>query len=252
VHGRHHGSDGCGGNRIWPAEAGGGIVSSVKQLMSKSGQPWVVLTLDDPTGTAEVMVFNVTYTVARELCVADRILVIKGKVDHKQQGETKLIAQELIGFEGVAERRDVTFRLDAREAPAGVIRELARLVKEYPGESPVYLSLETSLGTGTSHSLVLKPTSVNVGGILASLPSHVKRPLLASWKQKMAEPQDLLLERMIDCLADEEVCPVEDDTKQALANCVRKHYLAHPEAIDMQASGNTVPPTVNNHLKTKN
>ena len=127
----------------------GGIVSAVKQLMSKSGQPWVVLTLDDPTGTAEVMVFNVTYTVARELCVPDRILIIKGKVDHKQQGETKLIAQELIGFEGVAERRDVTFRLDAREAPAGVIRELARLVKEYPGESPVYLSLETSLGRKT-------------------------------------------------------------------------------------------------------
>ena len=68
----------------------------------------------------------------------------------------------------------------------------------------------------------------------------------------MQAPQDILLEKMMACLADNAVSPVEDDTKQALANCVRKHYQAHPEAIDMQASGNTVPPTVNNHLKPKN
>ena len=64
----------------------------------------------------------------------------------------------------------------------------------------------------------------------------------------MQAPQDLLLEKMMACLANEAVCPVEDDTKQALANCVRNHYRAHPEAINMQASGNTVPPTVNNDL----
>ena len=41
------------------------------------------------------------------------------------------------------------FALDAREAPAGVIRELARLVREFPGESPVYVALETSVGPKT-------------------------------------------------------------------------------------------------------
>jgi DNA polymerase III subunit alpha len=109
----------------------------------------VFLTLDDPTGSAEVMVFNSTYQAARELCVVDRILVVKGRVDHKQQGDTKVIASEVTPFEAVAERREVRFALDAREAPAGVIRELARLVREFPGESPVYLSLDTSEGPKT-------------------------------------------------------------------------------------------------------
>jgi DNA polymerase-3 subunit alpha len=127
----------------------GGIVSSLKQLTTKKGEPMVFLSLDDPTGAAEVVVFNSTYANARELCVVDRILVVKGRVDHKQQGETKLIAMEVSGFEAVAERREVRFHIDARQAPAGVIRELARLVKEFPGESPVYLSLETSLGPKT-------------------------------------------------------------------------------------------------------
>ena len=127
----------------------GGIVSDVKQVTTKKGEPMVFLTLDDPTGSAEAVVFNSTYANARELCVTDRILVVKGRVDHKQQGETKLIAMEVTAFEAVRERREVRFRLDARQAPAGVIRELARLVKEYPGESPVYVQLETTLGSKT-------------------------------------------------------------------------------------------------------
>ena len=127
----------------------GGLVSGVKHMTTKRGEQMVFLTLDDPTGAAEVVVFAATYATARDLCVVDRILVVKGRVDHKQQGETKLIGMELTAFEVVAERREVRFRLDAREAPAGVIQELARLVKEYPGESPVYVALETSLGAKT-------------------------------------------------------------------------------------------------------
>jgi DNA polymerase-3 subunit alpha len=127
----------------------GGLVSGVKHMTTKRGEPMVFLALDDPTGSAEAVVFSATYATARDLCLADRILVIKGRVDHKQQGETKLIAMEVTAFEAVPERREVRFRLDAREAPAGVIQELARLVKEYPGESPVYVALETSLGAKT-------------------------------------------------------------------------------------------------------
>ena len=127
----------------------GGIVASLKQLTTKKGEPMVFLQLDDPTGGGEVVVFSSTYATARELCVADRILVVKGRVDHKQQGETKLIALELAGFEAVVERQEIRFKLDARAARAGLIRELADLVKEYPGESPVFVSLETSLGPKT-------------------------------------------------------------------------------------------------------
>jgi DNA polymerase-3 subunit alpha len=127
----------------------GGIVSDVKHTTTKRGEPMVFLALDDPTGSVEAVVFNSTYEKARELCTADRILVVKGRVDHKQAGETKLIAMELTAFEAVAERREVRFSLDARIAPAGVIRELARLVREFPGESPVFVSLETSDGPKT-------------------------------------------------------------------------------------------------------
>jgi coproporphyrinogen III oxidase len=110
----------------------------------------------------------------------------------------------------------------------------------------LYFFQVLTLDRGTTSGLLVH--NQNDIGILASLPSHLNRSLLASWKQKMPKPQDELLQGMIACLADQEICPVEDDTKQALANWLRKHYQAHPAALDMQASGNSVPPTVKNHL----
>src|SRR5438067_7203430 len=98
----------------------GGIVGAVKQLTTKKGEPMVFLRLDDVTGGTEVVVFNSVYAAARELCVVDRILVVKGRVDHKQEGETKLLAMDVTAFEAVPEGREVRLRVDARTAPAGL------------------------------------------------------------------------------------------------------------------------------------
>ncbi len=132
----------------------GGIVSSVKALTTKKGEPMVFLRLDDVTGGAEVVVFNSVYASSRELCVTDRILVVKGRVDHKQEGETKLLAMEVSAFEAVMPRRDVTLKIDARRAPAGIVRELASLVRDFPGDSRVNLVLRMSEG---ERQLVLGP-----------------------------------------------------------------------------------------------
>jgi DNA polymerase-3 subunit alpha len=125
----------------------GGIVSALKHLTTKKGEPMVFMRLDDVTGGAEVVVFNSVYAQSRELCTMDRILVVKGRVDHKQEGETKLLAMEVAPFEAVAERKEVTIKIDARVARAGIVRDLALLVRDFPGESRVNLMLETSEGT---------------------------------------------------------------------------------------------------------
>src|SRR5262249_754232 len=112
----------------------GGIVSGLKQVTTKRGEPMVFVLLDDPTGSAEVVVFNSTYAGGRDLLEADKVLVVKGRVDHKQAGETKLVASEVSAFESALVRREVRLRIDARQAPAGLIRELAALVSDFPGD----------------------------------------------------------------------------------------------------------------------
>jgi coproporphyrinogen III oxidase len=110
----------------------------------------------------------------------------------------------------------------------------------------MYFFQVLTLDRGTTSGLLVHDQ--NDIGILASLPSHLNRSLLTSWIAKMPAPQEKLLQGIINCLPNTDICPVSDNTKQALANCLRNHYRDHPEAINMQASGNTVPPTVKNHL----
>jgi len=49
-------------------------------------------------------------------------------------------------FEAVAAKREIRLRIDATQAPAGLIRDLADIVDRYPGEAPVYIETVTSLG----------------------------------------------------------------------------------------------------------
>jgi DNA polymerase-3 subunit alpha len=125
----------------------GGMVAGVRTTTTKKGEPMAFVQLEDVTGSIEVVVFNSTYAAARGLLAEDAVLVVKGRVDHKQQGETKLVALEVSAFEAVPERREVRLKVDARSAPAGVIRELAGVVRDFPGEAPVYVDLVTSLGS---------------------------------------------------------------------------------------------------------
>ncbi|HEY4346519.1 MAG TPA: DNA polymerase III subunit alpha, partial [Gaiellaceae bacterium] len=123
----------------------GGIISEVRQLTTKRGEQMVFLKLDDVTGGIDVVVFAAAYAAAQHLCVEDRIVIVKGRVDHKE-GETKLLAQEIASFESVESKRTVKLKIDATRAPAGTIGELKALLSDYPGESPVEVDCVTSKG----------------------------------------------------------------------------------------------------------
>jgi DNA polymerase-3 subunit alpha len=125
----------------------GGIVAGIKQMTTKKGDPMVFAALEDVTGACEVVAFNSVYQHARDLLVQDRVIVVKGRIDQKSAGETKLVAIEIAGFEATPERKEVRLKVDARIARAGIVRELAMLVKDFPGEAPVYVDLVTSMGS---------------------------------------------------------------------------------------------------------
>jgi DNA polymerase-3 subunit alpha len=125
----------------------GGIVSGLKQMTTKKGDPMVFAQVEDVTGGCEVVAFNSVYQHARDLLRQDQIVVVRGRIDQKGAGETKLVAIEVTAFEATPERKEVRLKVDARVAPAGVVRELATLVKDFPGDAPVYVDLVTSVGS---------------------------------------------------------------------------------------------------------
>ncbi|MCA9716589.1 MAG: coproporphyrinogen III oxidase [Myxococcales bacterium] len=109
----------------------------------------------------------------------------------------------------------------------------------------LYLFQVLTLDRGTTSGLLVHDQ--NDVGILGSLPSHVDRALLASWRDAMPAPQGELLDGIVAALPDASPSPVTVAAKRALAEVLRRHYRAHPEALDLQAAGDVIPPTVANH-----
>ena len=109
----------------------------------------------------------------------------------------------------------------------------------------LYLFQVLTLDRGTTSGLLVH--NQNDLGIMGSLPARVDRDLLASWQAKVESPQDELVRALVSALPDESPSSVSDGVKIALALSVREYYQKNPEALAMQASGNVIAPTVDNH-----
>ena len=64
-----------------------------------------------------------------------------------EANEPEAVALEVAAFEAIPERREVRLRLDARSARAGIVRELATLLRDFPGDSPVYVAMQMTAGS---------------------------------------------------------------------------------------------------------
>jgi coproporphyrinogen III oxidase len=109
----------------------------------------------------------------------------------------------------------------------------------------LYLLQVLTLDRGTTSGLLIH--NQNDVGIMGSLPSHVNARLLQSWCGKLNGIQNDLLQAIVDTLGEGERVLVDEKMKLLLANVVRQHYQMNPDAIALQASGETIPTTVNNH-----
>jgi coproporphyrinogen III oxidase len=140
--------------------------------------------------------------------------------------------------------------IDTHAALAGEALRSAELIddanarREQLAYHTLYLFQVLTLDRGTTSGLLVHDQ--NDAGILGSLPSHVDRALLASWRARVPAPVDRLVDDILGALPPDGG-EIDDDVKRALAGVVRAFFRAHPAALDLQARGDIVPPTVANH-----
>ena len=83
----------------------GGMIAECKRIRTKKGDPMMFATLDDLEGQVELLVFNSAYAANADKVDVDKLVIVRGRVDHKEAGETKLVAQEVEAFEPEPRRR---------------------------------------------------------------------------------------------------------------------------------------------------
>lgn len=107
----------------------------------------------------------------------------------------------------------------------------------------VYLFQVLTLDRGTTSGLLVHDQ--NDLGILGSLPAFVDRALLASWEARVPQPQDELVRAIADIVP--ATGEIGDKEKLAFCGALRTHYAKYPAALELQARGDVVPPTVQSH-----
>jgi len=136
----------------------GGIVVDCKKIRTKSGSQMMFATLDDVEGQVEMLVFKADQAESASIIQPDAIVVVRGRLDHKDRGETKLVVQEAERFEPdqaeidrapkVASTPSGPFELSIAAAVwnDGIFDELKAVFEHHKGEADVHLLMETSSG----------------------------------------------------------------------------------------------------------
>ncbi len=97
------------------------MIAECKRIRTKKGDPMMFATLDDLEGQVEMLVFNSSYAANADKVDVDAIVLVRGRVDHKEAGEVKLIAQEVEAF---APSHEEVLAAAEQAALAPVVRRL--------------------------------------------------------------------------------------------------------------------------------
>jgi len=76
----------------------GGIITTLKKINTRSGQLMAFAGLEDLSGKTEVLVFPKILEETSELWIADKLVVVSGKISTKD-GEIKILADKVEGFD---------------------------------------------------------------------------------------------------------------------------------------------------------
>jgi DNA polymerase-3 subunit alpha len=139
----------------------GGMITQAKKIKTKKGDFMMFATLYDLETSVEIIVFGKTLASCEDVLQTDSIVLVRGKVDHKDRDTTCLIAQQVERFEPTEKEvleaqvqaakpalgpSALRLRLDATALPASVLGELKDLLSGFPGESDVVIELSTTIG----------------------------------------------------------------------------------------------------------
>jgi DNA polymerase-3 subunit alpha len=140
----------------------GGMITQAKRIRTKKGDWMMFATLDDLDASVELIVFGNALESSREALVNDSIVIVRGRVDHKDRDKTCIIAQQVERFEPSREEileaaaaaakeaeppPRLRLRVDATLLAATALTELKELLQGFPGDSEVVIELSTSSGS---------------------------------------------------------------------------------------------------------
>ena len=124
-----------------------GLITSVQRKITKRGDPWATITLEDLDGAIDVLLFPSAYTLASTLLVEDNIVRIKGQLS-RDKDQPELRAQEVTAPDLTqGPTGPVVISLPSTRCTPPVVAQLRDVLGTHPGMTEVQLRLLTRSST---------------------------------------------------------------------------------------------------------
>ena len=75
------------------------MITESKKIRTRSGSTMMFATLDDLDGAVEIVVFEKALAAAESVIADDAIVLVRGRVDHKEAGKVCVIVQDVDKFD---------------------------------------------------------------------------------------------------------------------------------------------------------
>jgi DNA polymerase-3 subunit alpha len=144
----------------------GGIITESKRIRTRNGDHMMFATLDDLEGSVEMLVFGKALAEHEAALTVDQVVLVRGRVDHKEANKTALVVQSVETFAPTDEEiaransqakaasiaqtaalEPVRLKVDAARLPASAIEDLKDIIDTHRGAAEVVLEMLTSAGT---------------------------------------------------------------------------------------------------------
>jgi len=118
-----------------------GLVSGVQTKVTKQGNPWAIATVEDLSGSIEVLFFPRSYETIQASLAPDIIVQVEGKVNVRDD-QVSVYGQSMTIL-NLRDDQDVPLDLElpASRCTAELLTELRGCLESFPGNSPVRLHL---------------------------------------------------------------------------------------------------------------
>ena len=121
----------------------GGLIRAYKDHKSKKGDRMAFVTIEDLTGSIEVVIFPTTFAECGHLLTSDEPLIIQGKLQQDDRG-SKIIADTVDSLSDARKKftEGATLLLDGEQLSRPGCESLKKIIQEFYGDCPLTLTID--------------------------------------------------------------------------------------------------------------
>ncbi|MEI6844017.1 MAG: DNA polymerase III subunit alpha [Actinomycetes bacterium] len=136
----------------------GGLVTGIQRKVTRQGDSWAIVTIEDLEGSLEALFFSKTYTQYALTLTEDRVVVIRGRADRRDDLLRFTALEMTIPDVSTAPTGPLSLTMPIHQCTPPIIERLKEILRTHPGNREVHLHLD-DLGRTTVMKLGSRVTA---------------------------------------------------------------------------------------------